>query len=143
MLTDRIEPAWIDAFEEVFTLCKIRSEETVAILSETQSRPLNVHLAELALARMGLSYFNLQVPTPRAPAGPVIRSSGASVALTGQTVAVKALADAEISVLAIHQCMRQVDIQFVIDEDAYDRSIAALHGVLIEPHNHEYAIVAA
>ncbi|SFL96421.1 aspartate kinase [Marinobacter zhejiangensis] len=56
---------------------------------------------------------------------------------------VKALADEEINVLAVHQCMRQVDIQFVVDEDVYDRSIAALHAALIEPHNHEYAIVAA
>ncbi|PPK53313.1 aspartate kinase [Marinobacter persicus] len=56
---------------------------------------------------------------------------------------VKALADEEISVLAIHQCMRQVDIQFVIDEDDYNKAIVALHGSLIEPHNHEYAIVAA
>ncbi|KXS54267.1 MAG: Aspartokinase [Marinobacter sp. T13-3] len=56
---------------------------------------------------------------------------------------VKALADEEISVLAIHQCMRQVDIQFVIDEDDYNKAIVALHGALIEPHNHEYAIVAA
>ena len=56
---------------------------------------------------------------------------------------VKALADKGISVLAIHQCMRQVDIQFVIDEDHYNQAIVALHGALIEPHNHEYAIVAA
>ncbi|MDN6319200.1 MAG: aspartate kinase [Marinobacter sp.] len=56
---------------------------------------------------------------------------------------VKSLADGEISVLAMHQCMRQVDMQFVIDEDDYEKAIIALHGVLIEPHNHEYAIVAA
>ena len=37
----------------------------------------------------------------------------------------------------------QVDIQFVVDEDDYEKAIVALHGVLIEPHNHEYAIVAA
>src|SRR5690606_6399665 len=56
---------------------------------------------------------------------------------------VKALADKEISVLAIHQCMRQVDIQFVIDEDHYNQAIVALHGARIEPHNHECALVAA
>ncbi|HLV77745.1 MAG TPA: aspartate kinase [Marinobacter sp.] len=56
---------------------------------------------------------------------------------------VKALADQGISVLAIHQCMRQVDIQVVIEEDHYDKAIVALHAALIEPHNHEYAIVAA
>ena len=53
MLTDRIEPGWIDAFEEVFSLCKMRKEETIAILSETQSRALNVHLAELAALATG------------------------------------------------------------------------------------------
>ena len=56
---------------------------------------------------------------------------------------VKALADEQISVLAMHQCMRQVDMQFVVDEDDYEKAIVALHGALIEPHNHEYAIVAA
>ena len=56
---------------------------------------------------------------------------------------VKSLADGDISVLAMHQCMRQVDMQFVIDEDDYEKAVIALHGVLIEPHNHEYAIVAA
>ena len=96
MLNDRIEPAWIDAFMEVFALCKIRAEESVIILSETQSRPLNVHLAELALARLGVTYFHLKVPSPKSPAGPIIRSSGASLALTGQDVAVKALADADV-----------------------------------------------
>ncbi len=96
MLTDRIEPGWLDAFEEVFTLCRIRPDETVAILAESQSRPLNLHLTELALGRMGLSWFTVTVPTPRAPAGPIIRSSGATVALTDQAVAVKALAEADV-----------------------------------------------
>jgi aspartate kinase len=56
---------------------------------------------------------------------------------------VKSLADESISILAMHQCMRQVDMQFVVDEDDYEKAIVALHAVLIEPHNHEYAIVAA
>jgi len=56
---------------------------------------------------------------------------------------VNALAEEKISILAMHQCMRQVDMQFVVDEDDYEKAIVALHGALIEPHNHEYAIVAA
>lgn len=96
MLTDRIEASWIDAFAEVFTLCKIKPAESVVILSETQSRPLSVQLAELALARMKLGWFHLAVPTPRPPAGPVIRSSGASMALIGQTLAVRTLAAADV-----------------------------------------------
>ncbi|TBW53750.1 aspartate kinase [Marinobacter halodurans] len=56
---------------------------------------------------------------------------------------VTALAEEEISIVALHQCMRQVDMQFIIDEDYYEKAIAKLHATLIEPHNHEYAIVAA
>jgi len=31
----------------------------------------------------------------------------------------------------------------VIDEDNYKATIVALHGALIEPYNHEYAIASA
>lgn len=96
MLTDRIEDNWINAFQEVFQLCKIRTDEQVVILSETQSRPLTIHLAELALGRLGLQNFHLQVPTLPPAKGPVIRSSGASLALTGQRVAIDALAASDV-----------------------------------------------
>jgi len=98
MLTDRIESAWIDAFAEVFQCCKIRADEQVVMLSETQSRPLNIQLAELALQRLGLVSFHLQVPTPSPANGPLIRSTGASIALTGQRVAVEALAASDVVV---------------------------------------------
>ena len=49
MFTDRIEGKWVDAFRDVFELCKVTPGEEVAILSETQSRAVNVQLTELAL----------------------------------------------------------------------------------------------
>ena len=65
MLADRIEAKWIDAFCEIFERCAVKPGDTAAILSETQSRALNVHLAELALLRMGARPFHVVVPTPR------------------------------------------------------------------------------
>ena len=65
MLADRIEGKWIDAFCEVFERCAVKRGDTAAILSETQSRPLNVQLAELALLRLGARPFHIVVPTPR------------------------------------------------------------------------------
>lgn len=91
MLRDRIEAKWIDAFERVFALCKVGRGEAVAILSETQSRPLNVHLAELALARLGATAFHVIVPTPPQDAPVPVRSTGASGALTGQRAALESL----------------------------------------------------
>ncbi len=92
MFADRIEAKWIDLFAEVFALCKIGPGDACAILSETQSRALNVQLAELALARLGAKAFHVVVPTPRQTAPVAIRSTGASVVLKDMDAAVAALA---------------------------------------------------
>src|SRR3954453_2013140 len=81
MLADRIEGKWIDAFCEVFERCAVKPGDTAAILSETQSRALNVHLAELALLRMGAKPFHIVVPTPRNRQIVPVRSTGASEAI--------------------------------------------------------------
>jgi 2,5-dihydroxypyridine 5,6-dioxygenase len=59
----------------------VRAGDTAAILSETQSRALNVHLAELALLRLGARPFHVVVPTPRNRHPVPVRSTGASEAL--------------------------------------------------------------
>src|SRR5258705_418999 len=69
MLTDRIEAKWIDAFAATLSLCALRPGDAVAILSETQSRRLNVDLAELALVRLGARAFHVVLPRP-APTSP-------------------------------------------------------------------------
>ena len=92
MIADRIEGKWIDLFAEVFARCKVAPRDACAILSESQSRALNVQLAELALARLGARPFHVMVPTPRQSAPVPIRSTGASVALQGQGPAIGALA---------------------------------------------------
>ena len=96
MLEDQIESGWVDAFAKVFDLCRIQQDETIVILAETQSRSLNVHLTELALGQLGLNGVKLTVPSPIASTGPIIRSSGASVALSNQSWAVDALTHADV-----------------------------------------------
>lgn len=56
---------------------------------------------------------------------------------------VGSLAKQNISVLAMHQSMRQVDMQFIIDENDYDDAIKSLHSVLVEIHDHGKAICLA
>lgn len=91
MLADRIEAKWIDAFARTFELCRVQPDEPVAILSETQSRALNVHLAELALLRLGTRPFHLVVPTPPQTAPVPVRSTGASRSLRGHPSVIAAL----------------------------------------------------
>src|SRR5437660_10645487 len=91
MLADRIEGKWIDAFCEVFKRCAVRRGDTAAILSETQSRALNVHLAELALLRLGARPFHVVVPSPRNRHPVPVRSTGASEAIGGLAPVIGAL----------------------------------------------------
>ncbi len=56
---------------------------------------------------------------------------------------VAALAGAGISIQAVHQSIRQVEMQCVVNEEDYDDAVAALHRALIEPENHGDVIAAA
>jgi 2,5-dihydroxypyridine 5,6-dioxygenase len=94
VLSDRIEGKWIDAFCETFARCGVKPGDGAAILSETQSRQLNVHLAELALLRLGARAFHIVLPTPRNPHPVPVRSTGASVAIGGLKPVVAALGQA-------------------------------------------------
>jgi len=91
MLADRIEGKWIDAFCEVLTGCAVKAGDIVAILSETQSRTLNVQLAELALLRLGARPFHVVVPTPANRHPVAVRSTGASEAIGSLAPVVAAL----------------------------------------------------
>jgi 2,5-dihydroxypyridine 5,6-dioxygenase len=98
MLADRIEGKWIDAFCEVFERCAVKRGETAAILSETQSRQLNVQIAELALLRLGARPFHIVVTTPRNTHPVPVRSTGASEAIGKLAPVVAALGQAGLVV---------------------------------------------
>ena len=89
-------PAWLDAFERVFELCKLKPDETIIILSETGSRAINVELADDALTRMGFGFERVLVPTPPPAEGPIIRSTGATEALGGVPEVVDQLCKADV-----------------------------------------------
>ena len=92
MLQERIEPAWIDAFEAVLRRCALQPGDTVAILCESQSRPVLIELARLAAARLGAPAFVLTLPSVFGPPGePVIRSTGASEVIQQQRPVIAAL----------------------------------------------------
>jgi aspartate kinase len=57
--------------------------------------------------------------------------------------AVVALSDQGINVKAMHQSMRQVDMQFIVDEKDYESAVKSLHSCLVEVHDHGKSICAA
>ncbi len=97
MLQPLLEPAWVDAFEAVLSRCALQRGDTVAVLSESQSRPSLPQLARLAASRLGCQVFDIVVPTVF-EAGPPIRSTGASTALQQIAPVVAALAGSTLVV---------------------------------------------
>jgi 2,5-dihydroxypyridine 5,6-dioxygenase len=91
MLQEHLEAPWLAAFEAVLSRCGLRAGDAVAVLSESQSRPVLPQLARLAAARMGCAVFSIEVPTQVEP-GPPVRSTGACTALRQLGPVVSALA---------------------------------------------------
>lgn len=92
MLQETIEPQWLDAFEAVLGRCGLQAGDTVAVLGESQSRPVLLELARLAAARRGAQVFSLLLPSAFPADQPVARSTGASPVLRQLAPVVAALA---------------------------------------------------
>ena len=93
MLVEHVEGKWIEAFATTFELCGVTPGESATVLSESQSRGVNVQLADLALQRLGARVMHLRLTTPPSTAAPVaVRSTGASFAVGGLEPAIAALA---------------------------------------------------
>jgi 2,5-dihydroxypyridine 5,6-dioxygenase len=82
MLQEILEPVWADAFEQVLRRCALQPGDTVAILCETQSRPVLAQLARLAAARIGAQVFTVTLQS-LSGAGP---SQGAKAPSGGSAV---------------------------------------------------------
>jgi 2,5-dihydroxypyridine 5,6-dioxygenase len=91
MLQERIEGKWIDCFARVFKKCAVQPGDEVAILSETQSRAINVQLSELALLKLGAKPFHVTIPTPPLATTVPIRSTGASDVIQNMAPVIQAL----------------------------------------------------
>lgn len=98
MLVERIEHKWLSAFVRTFSLCQVQAGEAVAILSETQSRRINVELARLALEQLGARVFEVTLSSPALRAPAPVRSTGASDAIAHLAPVVAGLARADFVV---------------------------------------------
>jgi 2,5-dihydroxypyridine 5,6-dioxygenase len=86
-----MEARWLSAFSDVLGRCGVQPGDACAVLAESQSRPVLVELATLALQQLGARCFVVTVPTPPVTTPVPVRSTGASAALSGHDAAVQAL----------------------------------------------------
>jgi 2,5-dihydroxypyridine 5,6-dioxygenase len=93
-----VEWRHVRAFAAHFERCGLRAGESVAVLSESQSRRSLVDTARAAAAMLGGAVFDVVVPTPPSRHPVPIRSTGASQAIAGSRPVVAALASSELVV---------------------------------------------
>jgi 2,5-dihydroxypyridine 5,6-dioxygenase len=74
----RVQEKWLRTFESIFRRCAVAPGEVVRVLTETESRAINVELAELALARLGAVPVRITVPSLPVTTPVPVRSTGAS-----------------------------------------------------------------
>jgi len=87
---------YIEAFAAHFRRCALQAGETVAVLSESQSRQVLVETARLAAQSLGARVFDLMVPTPPSAHPVPIRATGASQALAHHRAVIAGLAASDM-----------------------------------------------
>lgn len=91
MMQERIEGKWLACFRRVFALNGIAQGTKIAIVCETQSRPVLVQLCELAAYDLGASFYIVQMPTPPQSAPVPVKSTGTSWAIQGNRAVIEGL----------------------------------------------------
>lgn len=133
MLRERIEGKWIDCFAEVFARCGVSPGDAVAILSETQSRPVNVRLAELGLLRLGSRPFHIVLPSRRLSAPAPVRSTGASDVIGRLAPVVGALAASVLVVdVTVEGLLHSVELPSILAGGARLLMVSNEHPEILE-----------
>lgn len=106
-------------------IAKNTNANTITHYVPARSKLLNECLEELHRNFPGAAITTREVA--------IIAVIGSNMKLPGfLSRAAKALAEAKINVLALDQCMRQVNMQFIIEREDFEKAQKALHHELVE-----------
>src|SRR5690606_10665969 len=123
----------IKTFETIFRLCKVEANEVVRILAETESRSINVHLAELALARLGAIPVQITVPSLGVDTPVPVRSTGASHVIRNMTPVMQALSGPGLVVdLTVEGLLHAPELPRILESGARVIMISNEHPEILE-----------
>jgi len=129
---------WLSSFVELFSLCDVRESSPVVILSESESRALNLALCEAALERIGAQWAHVRVPSKKQSSCIPVRSTGASDALSGHALAVAMLSAADLIVdCSVEGLLHSPELKLAMDKGARLAMISNEHPDVLERVGHE------
>lgn len=134
----RVESHWTDRFRQQFELCAVGRGDTAVVLSESASRAELVETAALALQAIGARVVRIGLATPP-NRGPVpIRSTGASVAIDGNPVAIAALGAADfVADCTVEGLLHAPELGAILSAGARVLMISNEHPELFERMEHD------
>ncbi len=98
MLQEIPEGKWIASFRRALSLNGVGQGSQIAVVAETQSRPVLIQLCGLALFDLGAQYSTIVLPTPPQTAPVPVKSTGTSNAIQNMRHVVEALKHVEVIV---------------------------------------------
>ena len=133
MLRENLESKWIDCFVKSFALSGVTSGHIVAILSESQSRPILVELSEHALLRLGAKPVQVRVPSPPLKDILPVRSTGACYALEGYETLLPALASCDLIIdVTVEGMLHTRELQTLIAQGGRLLMVSNEHPEILE-----------
>lgn len=129
----KVQEKWIKAFETIFRRCKVEPNEVVRILAETESRAINLHLAELALSRLGAIPVQITVPSLAVDTPVPVRSTGASHVIRNMAPVMRALSGPGLVVdLTVEGLLHAAELPEILQSGARLIMISNEHPEIIE-----------
>jgi 2,5-dihydroxypyridine 5,6-dioxygenase len=129
----QLQDRWIETFVRIFQRCAVQPGEIVRLLSESDSRAVNVKLAELALARMGAVPVHIVVPTLRINTPVPVRSTGASHVIQHMAPVMSALSGAGLVVdLTVEGLLHAPELGQILGSGARVMMISNEHPDILE-----------
>jgi aspartate kinase len=125
----------------------IRQHKLEVVSQQTSANSITVAIGgSLKRIKRVVNSLKQQLPCARVDTSKVsvVSVIGSDMQVPGILAdAIGSLSKEGISILALNQSMRQVEIQFLVSESDYDNAIKVLHKRLVEVHDHQEAICAA
>ncbi|MBN9428975.1 MAG: peptidase M29 [Burkholderiales bacterium] len=139
-----VQEKWLSAFEAIFKRCKVAPGEVVRVLAETESRAINLQLAELALARLGAMPVRIVVPSLPVRTPVPVRSTGSSHVIAQMPAVLRALSGEGLVVdLTVEGLLHAPELPQILASGARVIMISNEHPEIIERLTTDLDLTAA
>ena len=121
----------------IYRICKIFAENKISYTAKNTNANTITHYVSNRHKNLDKVIEELKTEFPSAQIRneqvALVSAIGSNISYPGfMAKAASKLADAGINILAVGQCMRQVNMQFVISIDSFEEAVKALHAGVVE-----------